>query len=75
MSDQAQLICYSHTKIIFHASTHAQDIGLSAVLECDWSRAPGSITQDLEVCQSWNLEWETKYHNKFFFQTALRKVK
>ena len=50
MSHQAQPICYSHTKSQFHASTHSQDIGLSATVESDWSRAPGAITQELEFC-------------------------
>ena len=54
-----------YKKIQFHASTHSQDIGLSAILESDWSRAPGAITQDLEFCQSWNLGWEVKYHNDY----------
>ena len=40
MSHQAELICYSHTKSQFHASTHSQDIRLSAILKSDWLRAP-----------------------------------
>ena len=58
MSDQAQLTCYLHTKTPFHTSTHSWGIGLSRILQYDWSRASWAITQDLEFSR--NGIWDGK---------------
>ena len=47
ISHHAQLIRYSHTKVQFHTSTHSEDIGLSVILQSDWSIASKVITQDI----------------------------
>ena len=66
MSHQAQLICYSHTKSQFHASTYSQ--GLSAILESVCLRASGAVNQELEFYQTWNLERKVKYRNNTPFR-------
>ena len=68
MSHQAQLICYSHTKSQFHASTYSQDIELSAILESVCSRASGAVTQELEFYQTQNLGRKAEYRNNTPFR-------
>ena len=71
ISHHAQLLCYSHTKVQFHTSTHSEDIGLSVILQSDWSIASKAITQD--ILSVMEFEMEVKYQNNSPFRLFYRK--
>ena len=67
------IICHSHAKNQFHATVHLWDIGLPEILQSGRLRAGQVITQEVEIYQTYNLGWETKYHNNSPFKLLLGK--
>ena len=51
-----------------HTWNQSWDIGLSGILQSNWSRACRAKTPNLYFWQAYNFEWVVKYHNNYPFR-------